>query len=183
MASVTRDSQGGWIIRFFAPGRRRRTVRVRSLGPRETQDSLRLKIGHLEEAAREGAEPAADVLDWLAFDLAENGYDLKRTIRWMLTSEAYQRPAVSLGENAGEEFVFAGPGVRRLTAEQMLDAFGGLAMSSDRLPELDDEALALTRHLLRPSTTEPATWDPAAGPDGGRLSRPASLTPQPAGAS
>lgn len=83
--------------------------------------------GLIEPVDNMDAEPwNADVLDWLAWDLADNGYDLKRTIRWMITSEAYQRPAVSVGENASKDYVFAGPAVRRLTAEQMLDAFGGL---------------------------------------------------------
>src|SRR5437773_8100457 len=35
-----------------------------------------------------------DVLDWLAADLTDNRYDLKHTIELILTSHAYQLPAV-----------------------------------------------------------------------------------------
>src|SRR5205823_12957974 len=39
-----------------------------------------------------------DLLDWLAADLAENRYDLKRTIELILTSKAYQLPATPATE-------------------------------------------------------------------------------------
>lgn len=68
----------------------------------------------------------ADVLDWLAEDLAGHGYDLKRTMRWMLTSRAYQMTATDLGEQEDKQFVFKGPAIRRLSAEQFRDALGGL---------------------------------------------------------
>jgi mono/diheme cytochrome c family protein len=67
-----------------------------------------------------------DLLDWLAEDLAANGYDLKRTTKLILTSRAYQLPAVSLNEQKQAGYVFAGPAVRRLTAEQFRDALGAL---------------------------------------------------------
>ncbi|MEX2382530.1 MAG: PSD1 and planctomycete cytochrome C domain-containing protein [Opitutales bacterium] len=63
----------------------------------------------------------ADILDWLAVDLADNRYDLKKTIKRILTSHAYQLPAIDSGEWE-EEFVFRGPLVRRLSAEQFRDA-------------------------------------------------------------
>jgi hypothetical protein len=67
-----------------------------------------------------------DLLDWLAADLADNGYDLKRTLEWILTSRAYQLPAVDLGEGSAKDFVFRGPGVRRLSAEQFRDGLATL---------------------------------------------------------
>src|SRR6185503_19860540 len=36
------------------------------------------------------------VLDWLAEELADNNFDLKWVMRWILTSRAYQLPAVDL---------------------------------------------------------------------------------------
>ena len=63
-----------------------------------------------------------DLLDWLAADLADNGYDLKHTIEQILTSQAYQLPAVPVGEQVATDFVFRGPVVRRLSGEQLLDA-------------------------------------------------------------
>jgi hypothetical protein len=62
-----------------------------------------------------------DLLDWLAEDLVANGYDLKHTMRTILVSRAYRRPAVDPAP-AGEPYVFNGPEVRRLTAEQFVDA-------------------------------------------------------------
>lgn len=67
-----------------------------------------------------------DLLDWLAEDFVENGYDLKRTMQWILTSRAYQLPSVDLGEQGGKDFVFSGPAIRRMSAEQFRDALGGL---------------------------------------------------------
>jgi len=63
-----------------------------------------------------------DLLDWLAADLADNGYNLRHTIELILTSRAYQLPAVPVAEQASKEFVFRGPVVRRLSAEEFLDA-------------------------------------------------------------
>jgi mono/diheme cytochrome c family protein len=63
------------------------------------------------------------VLDWLAKDFEEHGYDIKHTIREILISDAYQRPSVFLSQiPAPSEFVFRGPFVRRMTAEQFSDA-------------------------------------------------------------
>jgi hypothetical protein len=63
-----------------------------------------------------------DLLDWLAADLADNGYNLKHTIELILTSRAYQLPAVPVTEQTTKEFVFRGPVVRRLSVEEFLDA-------------------------------------------------------------
>ena len=63
-----------------------------------------------------------DLLDWLAEDFAAHGYDVKHLIRQILTSRAYQLPAVNLGEQHQQDFVFRGPAVRRLSAEQFRDA-------------------------------------------------------------
>ncbi len=64
-----------------------------------------------------------DLLDYLAVYLVDNHYDLKKLIEHIATSRAYQsRPAVQAKEPAGAEYVFRGPEVRRLSAEQFLDA-------------------------------------------------------------
>jgi hypothetical protein len=65
------------------------------------------------------AEPwSRELLDWLAADFVQNGYDLKRTMRLIATSRAYQLPA-----DAGVDapYRFRGPRVRRLSAEQFVD--------------------------------------------------------------
>jgi hypothetical protein len=66
-----------------------------------------------------------DLLDWLAEDLVAHGYDLRRTMEVILTSRAYQSAAVSLPGEAGD-VVFRGPAVRRLSAEQFVDAVSAL---------------------------------------------------------
>ena len=63
-----------------------------------------------------------DLLDWLAEDFAAHDYDVKHLIRQILTSRAYQLPAVNLGEQHQQDYVFRGPAVRRLSAEQFRDA-------------------------------------------------------------
>ena len=61
-----------------------------------------------------------DLLDWLAVDFVNNGYNLKHTIKLILTSKAYQRPSVPLDKDA-DEYIFEGPVVKRMSAEQFLD--------------------------------------------------------------
>jgi cytochrome c553 len=66
-----------------------------------------------------------DLLDWLAEDFVAHGYDVKAAIARILTSEAYQRAAVDVPERAGS-YVFRGPAIRRLSAEQFVDALGAV---------------------------------------------------------
>ncbi len=68
-----------------------------------------------------------ELLDWLASDFVDSGYDLKHLIRTILTSQAYQLAAVPrAAEPSPRDYVFRGPEVRRLTAEQFADAIGVL---------------------------------------------------------
>jgi len=65
----------------------------------------------------------ADLLDYLAVDLADHGYDLKRTLRLIATSQAYQAPAEAVVESTlVSDYRYAGPRAKRMTAEQFLDA-------------------------------------------------------------
>src|ERR1051325_3460034 len=68
-----------------------------------------------------------DVLDWLAAHLVDHNYDLKNTIQTILTSRAYQMPAVPAPQSsAKEQFVFRGPQIRRLNAAEFVDAMGAM---------------------------------------------------------
>lgn len=81
-----------------------------------------------------------DLLDWLAVDFAEHGYDLKHTMNLLLTSKAYQRPSVALDPDA-EDFVFRGPVVRRMSAEQFLDGLDQVVLAaSDKTAGKDPAA-------------------------------------------
>lgn len=66
----------------------------------------------------------ADVLDWLASDFVASGFDLKHLLKRIMTSKAYQLPAVTYANQEGlkSDYVFQGPVVRRLSAEQFSDA-------------------------------------------------------------
>jgi hypothetical protein len=64
-----------------------------------------------------------DLLDHLGSYLADHGYDLHRLIEHIATSQAYQSRAVVLREEMpAENYVFHGSEVKRMTAEQFLDA-------------------------------------------------------------
>ena len=67
-----------------------------------------------------------DLLDWLADDFARNGYDIRRLMLRITTSQAYQRPVMSLKSERAPNFVFAGPAVKRMSAEQYADAVSTL---------------------------------------------------------
>ncbi|MBL9172183.1 MAG: DUF1549 domain-containing protein [Verrucomicrobiales bacterium] len=98
-----------------------------------------------------------DLLDWLAEDLVSHGWNLKRTIELILTSRAYQLPAVSLPEKPDPDFVFRGPGIRRLTAEQFRDALGSLTGVWQDKPEGGFDALLVEPGAARPLAAE-ALW-------------------------
>ena len=67
------------------------------------------------------------LLDFLASDFVVHGYDVKYLIETILTSRAYQMAAVPrTSESSARDYVFAGPEVRRLTAEQFADAVGAI---------------------------------------------------------
>jgi mono/diheme cytochrome c family protein len=85
-----------------------------------------------------------DLLDWLAEDLVAHEYDLQHTLLRIVSSQAYQREAVSLdldapvtAATASADPRFEGPAVRRLTAEQFVDAIGSIAGAWATLPEGD----------------------------------------------
>jgi hypothetical protein len=99
-----------------------------------------------------------DLLDYLAVYLADQKYDLKKLVEHVVTSRAYQsRPVPVKGEPSGEEYVFRGPEVRRMTAEQFMDALWMLTKTAPakaaapvRLPEFADSVPA-ERRLVRAS--------------------------------
>jgi hypothetical protein len=64
-----------------------------------------------------------DLLDYLGVYLADQKYDLKKLVEHIATSRAYQsRPVPIKGEASGDDYVYRGPEVRRMTAEQFIDA-------------------------------------------------------------
>jgi hypothetical protein len=66
------------------------------------------------------------LLDALAGDFAQNGYDLRRLIRTITASRTYQLSALPNATNAEDEANNAHAMVRRLTAEQLLDSMSAV---------------------------------------------------------
>lgn len=90
------------------------------------------------------AEPwYPELLDWLADDFAGRGYDLKSLIGEIVTSAAYQAPAADPDPKGEGEYVFRGPAVRRITAEQFLDAIS--AITGEWRPLVTPEAKIANR--------------------------------------
>ena len=117
--------------------------------------------GLVEPVDEMDAEPwNADLLDWLAADFAGSNYDLKHLLRRIMTSQAYQLPAVPSTESRpGEAYVFRGPEARRLTAEQFLDTVSAITGEWRTLPtgesaryvrEWELKSSALSRAMGRP---------------------------------
>jgi hypothetical protein len=133
--------------------------------------------GIVEPVDDMAAEPwNADLLDWLASDFADNGYDLKRLLRTMVTSRAYQLPAQPPGK-AGERYVFRGPHARRLSAEQFADSIASItgewrfktpaqALPARSVRDWELKSTTLTRALGRPVRDQVTT---------GRLTQPTTL--------
>jgi len=63
-----------------------------------------------------------ELLDALAGDLVAHGYDLRHMIRTVMASKVYQLSSETTPTNADDATNFSHASVRRLTAEQLLDA-------------------------------------------------------------
>ena len=84
----------------------------------------RALVEPVDEMDNEPWSPA--VLDWLAADFVAHGYDIKHLLRQMVLTKAYQRPAVPQPTESTRQYVFRGPQVKRLTAEQFVDGVAAL---------------------------------------------------------
>ncbi len=90
----------------------------------------------------------ADLLDWLATYFVEQNYDLKKLLRIIVTSNAYQRKALPLSEQPPKEYIFHAPYMRRMTAEQIQDAIFSL---STTVPPLTAGDLTRIINLVIPA--------------------------------
>ena len=96
-----------------------------------------------------------ELLASLGNDFKTSGFDVKALLKRILTSRAYQLPAVE----PADKFVFEGPLARRLTAEQFSDNVAALTgewrlkqsgKSAEYVREWQVKSTALTRALGRP---------------------------------
>lgn len=68
---------------------------------------------------------SADLLDWMAVNFVEEGYDIKKLLYLITTSKTYQQPSIGLEDQSAinaPNFVFRGILKKKLTAEQFSDA-------------------------------------------------------------
>lgn len=78
-----------------------------------------------------------DLLDQLAIELSDAKYDLKGALALIATSQLYGLQCVALDDTvAAEDYLFAGPAPKRMTAEQFCDA---LAAVTGVAPEKTDK--------------------------------------------
>jgi hypothetical protein len=73
----------------------------------------------LDQMHKENPGSHPELLDWLARDLVEHGYDLRRLVRGLVLSNAYARSSRWEGNKAPEERLFAVAQARALTPMQM----------------------------------------------------------------
>jgi hypothetical protein len=97
---------------------------------------------------RDASHP--ELLDWLAADFVAHDYDLRRLLRLITTSTAYQREPTTenLAVLPANERSFSAPGRRRLTAEEIVDslhAAAGRAIDSEEITFVHDGRHALDR--------------------------------------
>ena len=86
-----------------------------------------------------------DLLDYLGVHLSDEKYDLKATLRLIATSHAYRSQSLALEEEPEVNgYVYAGPLLKRMTAEQFVDAIRQVTQTqttnaADKFPALDIE--------------------------------------------
>ena len=86
-----------------------------------------------------GGQPwSEDLLDYLAVYLVDNGYDLKKLLAHIATSQTFQSRASPIAkEIVGDGYVFQGPELKRLSAEQFVDAIWMLTGTAPAKPIAD----------------------------------------------
>ena len=101
-----------------------------------------------------------ELLDWLADDFIRHGFDLKHTIRLILTSRTYQLrydPELEDHFDVAKPTLaryYRSPSLRRLTAEELIDSIRAATSQSLEAKKrlyLDKTVSSLTRALGKPS--------------------------------
>ena len=62
-----------------------------------------------------------DLLDYLAVQFSKDEYNIRKFLKFVMTSEAYGSQSDRLEFSPGEEYVYKGPVPKRMTAEQLMD--------------------------------------------------------------
>jgi len=97
-----------------------------------------------------------DLLDYLGVHLVENKYDLKKTLRLICLSQAYQSKAESFDQAPQEtNYVYRGPRPKRLTAEEFTDAIWQICGTA---PAKFDAPVKRVVTGAGPALTQKASW-------------------------
>ena len=97
-----------------------------------------------------------DLLDYLGVHLVENKYDLKKTMRLICLSQAYQSESEVFVEAPKETgYVYQGPRPKRLTAEEFTDAIWQICGTA---PQKIDAPVSRKVESQGPSISQKAKW-------------------------
>ena len=77
-----------------------------------------------------------ELLDALAKEFVTNGYDVKKLLRRILTSDVYQLSSSPTPENKPDEVFYTKYAVKRMAAEELLDAINFATGTTDKFPNL-----------------------------------------------
>ena len=106
-----------------------------------------------------------DLLDYLADRFAKDGYDLKKFLLFVMSSEAYGATSDRLLKEPGENYTFKGPVPKRMTAEQLMDSIWQVTGTNpdkaeakvDRSPSLNSHNAIAKKRLGKPQAIN-AHW-------------------------
>lgn len=93
----------------------------------------------------------SELLDWLAADFIDSDSDLKHLMRTIMTSKTYQLPTVNYKEISqvkSGEYIFNGPVVRRMSAEQFSDAISQIIAPVYYATEYDPDTTSLSANRI-----------------------------------
>jgi hypothetical protein len=85
-----------------------------------------------------------ELLDALADVFIATGYDLKALLRQIMTSRVYQLSAQPIRENRMDTSFFTHYTIKRLTAEQLLDAIDAASGTVEKFPQLPSGTRAIS---------------------------------------
>jgi len=117
-----------------------------------------------------GSRPThPELLDYLASEVAQGGWSIKKLQRLIVTSATYRQSSVRTGdENEGENKLYARQSLRRLSAEQLRDTLlsvSGLLTpktgGSPVWPQLPTEVLSANPAFFDDNATKTKGWYPS----------------------
>ncbi len=120
--------------------------------------------------AMQSAPWNADLLDFLATQFQEDGYDLKRALELIATSAAYQSQVeVRTGEALEKGGLFPRPWAKRLTAEQFVDAVWALTGTAPSKADAPVRRGKPSQSPTTPTDAAPGAWIWSSEPGNGQV--------------